>query len=123
MTVFFDQDPRNGCFVDWLSPQEMKQQFPNPPDAYRDGIFREVCHGSSYDPTGARVFGPSPFDLSRFAVTLEDGRVVVDTSAVVCSGPAAGISEAGGFRCYTEVGGSPYILSETGERIPLSGGE
>ncbi len=55
------------------------------PDMYtqgKEGWFRDTCSGSTYDLDGTRVFGPSPRDLDRHPVTVEDGNVYVDTSTV-----------------------------------------
>ena len=49
--------------------------------------FECPCHGSRYNRWGEYQFGPAPRGLDRFAVTVEDGRVIVDTSTVV-TGPS-----------------------------------
>ena len=51
--------------------------------------FECPCHGSRYNRWGEYQFGPAPRGLDRFAVFLEDGRVIVDTSTVV-TGPSRG---------------------------------
>ncbi|MPZ72426.1 MAG: Rieske 2Fe-2S domain-containing protein [Nitriliruptorales bacterium] len=49
--------------------------------------FECPCHGSRYNRWGEYQFGPAPRGLDRFAVRVEEGRVVVDTSTVV-TGPS-----------------------------------
>ena len=51
--------------------------------------FECPCHGSRYNRWGEYQFGPAPRGLDRFAVTLEGGRVIVDTSKVI-TGPSRG---------------------------------
>jgi cytochrome b6-f complex iron-sulfur subunit len=51
--------------------------------------FECPCHGSRYNRWGEYEFGPAPRGLDRFAVSVEDGRVIVDTSTVV-TGPSRG---------------------------------
>ena len=47
------------------------------------------CHGSRYNRWGEYQFGPAPRGLDRFAVTIENDRVIVDTSTIV-TGPSRG---------------------------------
>ena len=51
--------------------------------------FECPCHGSRYNRWGEYQFGPAPRGLDRFAVFVEEGRVIVDTSTVV-TGPSRG---------------------------------
>jgi cytochrome b6-f complex iron-sulfur subunit len=38
------------------------------------------CHAAQFSVTGAVLAGPAPRPLDRFAVTLQDGHVIVDTT-------------------------------------------
>lgn len=49
--------------------------------------FECPCHGSRYNRWGEYRFGPAPRGLDRFAVFVEEDRVIVDTSTVV-TGPS-----------------------------------
>jgi cytochrome b6-f complex iron-sulfur subunit len=51
--------------------------------------FECPCHGSKYNQAGEYRLGPAPRGMDRFHVTIEGGRVMVDTSEVVL-GPARG---------------------------------
>ena len=47
--------------------------------------FECPCHGSRYDRLGVKVeeLGPAPRGMDRFAHTIEDGELIVDTSRVI----------------------------------------
>ena len=60
-----------GCTVPWCAPSQW---------------FECPCHGSRYNRWGEWQFGPAPRGLDRFAIAVEDGVVVVDTSRVI-TGP------------------------------------
>lgn len=61
-----------GCRVPWCTTSQW---------------FECPCHGSRYNQWGEYQFGPAPRGLDRFAVRLERGQVVVDTSTVI-TGPS-----------------------------------
>lgn len=79
MAAFQNSDPRTHCRLRWIGSDQLSAFFggENYYEAYRDGIFRDPCHGSSYLLSGKRVFGPSPQDLIPLRVTVEGGRIVV----------------------------------------------
>ncbi len=56
--------------------------------------FECPCHGSKYNRAGEYRDGPAPRGMDRFAVTVQNGTVQVDTSVVV-EGPARGIDTLG----------------------------
>jgi Rieske Fe-S protein len=47
------------------------------------------CHGSRYDRDGLVLTGPSEQDLHNYAVSVEDGRVLVDVTELVALGTRA----------------------------------
>lgn len=49
--------------------------------------FECPCHGSRYNVWGEYQFGPAPRGLDRFPVSVEEGRVFIDTSTIV-TGPS-----------------------------------
>ena len=49
--------------------------------------FECPCHGSRYNLWGEYQFGPAPRGLDRFPVSLDEGRVLVDTSTIVTGPP------------------------------------
>lgn len=48
------------------------------------------CHAAEFSLTGAVLAGPAPRPLDRFATTIRDGQVVVDTSRRLGSTPSSG---------------------------------
>ena len=51
--------------------------------------FECPCHGSRYNVWGEYQFGPAPRGLDRFAVSIENERVIIDTSTII-TGPSRG---------------------------------
>jgi cytochrome b6-f complex iron-sulfur subunit len=49
--------------------------------------FECPCHGSRYNRWGEYQFGPAPRGLDRFVVSIQEGRVIIDTSTVI-TGPS-----------------------------------
>jgi nitrite reductase/ring-hydroxylating ferredoxin subunit len=61
-------DPRNGCTLPWRPQYTFNNQ---------QGWFLEPCHGSLYDITGKRVFGPTGWNMDRYEVQVNSGQVRV----------------------------------------------
>jgi cytochrome b6-f complex iron-sulfur subunit len=49
------------------------------PHCERSMLFECPCHGSKYSLNGEYYGGPAPRGLDRFPITVENGKVVVDT--------------------------------------------
>jgi cytochrome b6-f complex iron-sulfur subunit len=56
------------------------------------GQFECPCHGSIFNRIGEYRAGPAPRGMDRFAFTIADGQVVIDTTAVTRGGPPGGES-------------------------------
>ena len=54
-------------------------------------LFECPCHGSKYRLHGEYYAGPAPRGLDRFPITIEDGKVMVDTGSLQ-EGPPRGAS-------------------------------
>ncbi len=67
--------PHLGCTVPWR-PEFI---WPDDTGAPKQGWFRCPCHGSTYTDAGIRVFGPAPRSMDTMALTIENGRISVDT--------------------------------------------
>jgi len=69
--------------------------------------FECPCHGSQFNRVGEKKGGPAPRGMDRFAVSINNGNVVIDTGAVF-GGPAIGTNttgqEAEGPHCVGAVG-------------------
>lgn len=65
------RDAHSQCWVPWRSEFEFDGGT---------GVFLDPCHGSTYESTGARVFGPAPRDLDRYPVEVRGGHVYVTLS-------------------------------------------
>ncbi len=74
--AFIGLDPRNGCRLDTITDQR---------GTYQSSVllFHDVCHGSLYDMNGDRYGGPTPWTLDQLVVSVRDGIVYVDRTAVV----------------------------------------
>lgn len=48
-----------------------------------DGTFQCPCHGAVFAMDGAFVLGPASPPLSRYAISLKKGRVLVDTGTLI----------------------------------------
>ena len=63
-----------GCTTDWK---------PEGIPGHSEGVIACPCHGSIFSKTGVVIRGPAPRDLDRFHMTVEDDRLIVDTSETV----------------------------------------
>ena len=68
-----------GCKVPWCGTSQW---------------FECPCHGSQYNRVGEKKGGPAPRGLDRFAVTVDNGIVIVD-SGKLTNGPAIGADTTG----------------------------
>ena len=59
------------------------------PHCEKSMLFECPCHGSKYRLTGEYFAGPAPRGLDRFPVTIQGGKVVVDTGTLQ-TGPPRG---------------------------------
>ena len=75
--------PHLGCTVPW------KETFvwPDSTGAPKKGWFRCPCHGSTYSDAGVLIFGPAPRSMDTMKMTIQNGRITVDTGAVTPGGP------------------------------------
>ncbi|HUH07655.1 MAG TPA: Rieske 2Fe-2S domain-containing protein [Egibacteraceae bacterium] len=72
LMALYHKCPHLGCRVPWCDTSRW---------------FECPCHGSRYNRWGEWQGGPAPRGMDRFALTVEEGRVIVDTSSVV-TGPS-----------------------------------
>lgn len=77
--------PHLGCTVPWR-PTFV---WPDPDAGGQDttGWFRCPCHGSTYNNAGVRVFGPAPRSMDHMKVTIEDGKISVNTGVITKGTP------------------------------------
>ncbi len=75
--------PHLGCTVPWR-PEFI---WPDDTGAPKQGWFRCPCHGSTYTDAGVRVFGPAPRSMDTMALTVEGGRISVDTGKITKGAP------------------------------------
>jgi cytochrome b6-f complex iron-sulfur subunit len=68
-----------GCRVPWCGSSQW---------------FECPCHGSKYNRVGEKVGGPAPRGLDRFAVSVNNGNLVIDTGKVL-QGPPIGTNTTG----------------------------
>jgi Rieske Fe-S protein len=96
LRALYQKCPHLGCRVPFC---ESSAQFECP------------CHGSVYNVIGEHLQGPAPRGMDRFEISIENGRVMVDTGVLVEGPPRGeltGPSEPSGPSCVaTEGGGSP----------------
>ena len=68
-----------GCKVPWCGSSQW---------------FECPCHGSQYNRVGEKKGGPAPRGLDRFAVTVDNGLITVDSGRLT-NGPAIGVDSTG----------------------------
>jgi cytochrome b6-f complex iron-sulfur subunit len=66
-----------GCTVPWRPEFEWPYQ-----GQVIKGLFRCPCHGSTYLRNGQIIFGPAPRPLDYMQITLQGGRLVVNTGVI-----------------------------------------
>ena len=66
-----------GCTVPWRPEFELAYEGQTV-----KGLFRCPCHGSTYLRNGQIIFGPAPRPLDYMAISLVEGRLVVNTGRI-----------------------------------------
>jgi cytochrome b6-f complex iron-sulfur subunit len=78
------------------------------PECASSQWFECQCHGSQYNRVGEKKGGPAPRGMDRFAVSVSNGNLTIDTGSVF-AGPAVGVNttgqEAEGPHCVGAAGG------------------
>ena len=76
-------DPHSGCRVEWRADGEFAGVSP---------ILRDPCAGSVYDAAGARLSGPAPRGLDRFAAAVDRaaGTITIELSTRQRGPPSSG---------------------------------
>ncbi len=78
------------------------------PECKSSQWFECPCHGSQYNRVGEKKGGPAPRGMDRFAVSITNGVLTIDTGSVF-AGPPVGVNttgqEAEGPHCVGAAGG------------------
>ena len=78
------------------------------PECSSSQWFECQCHGSQYNRVGEKKAGPAPRGMDRFAVSVSNGNLTIDTGSVF-AGPPIGVNttgqEAEGPHCVGAAGG------------------
>ena len=64
------------------------------PECASSQWFECQCHGSQYNRVGEKKGGPAPRGMDRFAVSVANGNLTIDTGSVF-AGPAVGVNTTG----------------------------
>jgi cytochrome b6-f complex iron-sulfur subunit len=64
------------------------------PECASSQWFECQCHGSQYNRVGEKKGGPAPRGMDRFAVSITNGNLTIDTGSVF-AGPAVGVNTTG----------------------------
>jgi len=88
LVAIYQKCPHLGCRVPWCQSSQW---------------FECPCHGSQYNRVGEKKGGPAPRGMDRFALTIANSQVVIDTKTVFL-GPPIGTNttgqEAEGPHCH-----------------------
>lgn len=79
VVALYQKCPHLGCRVPWCQTSQW---------------YECPCHGSQYNRVGEKKGGPAPRGMDRFAATVENGIIVVDTKTVI-PGPPIGTNTTG----------------------------
>lgn len=79
VVALYQKCPHLGCRVPWCQTSQW---------------YECPCHGSQYNRVGEKKGGPAPRGMDRFAATVENGIIVVDTGTVI-AGPPIGTNTTG----------------------------
>ncbi len=79
------------------------------PECAASGRFECPCHGGMFSRIGEYIDGPAPRGLDRFAVSVESGRVMIDTSTTL-EGAAIGVRTVA-----DDLDGESCLQLDTGE--------
>lgn len=75
--ALYQRCPHLGCTVPWRPEFEWPYQGQTV-----KGLFRCPCHGSTYLRNGQIIFGPAPRPMDIMRLSLEGGKLVVDTGSI-----------------------------------------
>ena len=78
--ALYHKCPHLGCTVPYRP--DFSREDPRDNQTY-GGWFLCPCHGSTYSDAGVRVFGPAPRSMDMFPLTIDGGKMTVDTGNVV----------------------------------------
>ncbi len=79
VVALYQKCPHLGCRVPWCQTSQW---------------YECPCHGSQYNRVGEKKGGPAPRGMDRFAATVENGIIIVDTGTVI-PGPPIGTNTTG----------------------------
>ena len=95
----------NGIAVMWQKCPHLGCRVPS---CESSQWFECQCHGSQYNRVGEKKGGPAPRGMDRFAVSVVNGVLTIDTGSVI-AGPPIGVNttgqEAEGPHCVGAAGG------------------
>jgi hypothetical protein len=77
------------CRAEYVKDSTDSTSLGAAPPGFEDAVFREPCHGSTWDAAGNRLFGPTPGNLDRFPVSVVDDSVHVDVVNRRCMNPVS----------------------------------